>query len=109
MSATIDIKTLLFLILGIALLVLIIYLIQLTRKCITAMNHTNKILEDASVVTELASKRSKDVDGIIDNVSESVGSISKAIKGEQNTFAAIASIVKSAAAVKNAFTKETQE
>ena len=73
------------------------------------MNHTNKILEDASVVTELASKRSKDVDGIIDNVSESVGSISKAIKGEQNTFAAIASIVKAAAAVKNAFTKETKE
>lgn len=106
MNATIDIKTLLFLVVGIALLVLIIYLIQLTRKCITAMNHTNKILEDTSVVTELASKRSRDVDGIIDDVSESVGSISKAIRGDQNTFAAIASVIKAAAAVKNAFTKE---
>lgn len=106
MNATIDIKTLIFLIIGIALLVLIIYLIQLTRKCIIAMDHTNKILEDASTMTELASKRSKDIDSIIDDVSESVGSISKAVRGDQNIFAAVASVVKAAAAVKNVFTKE---
>ena len=65
MNVMIDLKTLFLIVLGIALLVLIVYLIQLTRKFLTSMDHTINILEDVATITDLAAKRSKDVDGII--------------------------------------------
>ena len=106
MNVMIDSKTLFLIVLGIALLVLIIYLIQLTRKIMTSMDHTINILEDVAIVTDLAAKRSKDVDGIIGDVSESVESLSQAVKGDQNIFSAISSVIKAVAAVKNAGSKE---
>ena len=86
MNVMIDLKTLFLIVLGIALLVLIVYLIQLTRKLLTSMDHTINILEDVATITDLAAKRSKDVDGIIGDVSESVESLSKAVKGDQKYF-----------------------
>ena len=106
MNVMIDLKTLFLIVLGVALLVLIIYLIQLTRKIMTSMDHTINILEDVAIVTDLATKRSKDVDGIIGDVSESVESLSQAVKGDQNIFSAISSVIKAVAAVKNAGSKE---
>ena len=106
MNVMIDLKTLFLIVLGIALLVLIIYLIHLTRKIMTSMDHTINILEDVAIVTDLAAKRSKDVDGIIGDVSESVESLSQAVKGDQNIFSAISSVIKAVAAVKNAGSKE---
>ena len=94
MNVMIDLKTLFLIVLGIALLVLIVYLIQLTRKLLTSMDHTINILEDVATITDLAAKRSKDVDGIIGDVSESVESLSKAVKGDQNIFSAISSVIK---------------
>ena len=106
MNVMIDLKTLFLIVLGIALLVLIVYLIQLTRKLLTSMDHTINILEDVATITDLAAKRSKDVDGIIGDVSESVESLSKAVKGVQNIFSAISSVIKAVAAVKKAGSKE---
>ena len=106
MNVMIDLKTLFLIVLGIALLVLIVYLIQLTRKLLTSMDHTINILEDVATITDLAAKRSKDVDGIIGDVSESVESLSKAVKGDQNIFSAISSVIKAVAAVKKAGSKE---
>lgn len=106
MNVMIDLKTLFLIVLGVALLVLIIYLIQLTRKIMTSMDHTINILEDVAIITDLAAKRSKDVDGIIGDVSESVESLSQAVKGDQNIFSAISSVIKAVAAVKNVGSKE---
>ena len=106
MNVMIDLKTLFLIVLGIALLVLIVYLIQLTRKLLTSMDHTINILEDVATITDLAAKRSKDVDGIIGDVSESVESLSQAVKGDQNIFSAISSVIKAVAAVKNVGSKE---
>ena len=106
MNVMIDLKTLFLIVLGIALLVLIVYLIQLTRKLLTSMDHTINILEDVATITDLAAKRSKDVDGIIGDVSESVESLSKAVKGDQNIFSAIYSVIKAVAAVNKAGSKE---
>ena len=88
MNVMIDLKTLFLIVLGIALLVLIVY------------------LKDVATITDLAAKRSKDVDGIIGDVSESVESLSKAVKGDQNIFSAISSVIKAVAAVKKAGSKE---
>ena len=54
MNVMIDLKTLFLIVLGIALLVLIVYLIQLTRKLLTSMDHTINILEDVATITDLA-------------------------------------------------------
>lgn len=102
MNVTIDVKMLIFAIVGIALIVLIIYLIQLARKLMVTLEHTNKILEDTQTVTELAAKRSKDVDEIISEITESLSTVSKTVRGDQNVFAATAAVIKAAAAVVNA-------
>ena len=100
MSVTIDLKTLLIALVLIALIILIIYAILMIRKLMVTLTHTNKILEDLEVVSEIASARSQDVDGIITNVSSTVADLSDAVKGNQGTMSAVASIVKSAASIK---------
>ena len=102
MSVTIDIKVLALVVIAAAVLVLIAYLIKLLRRLIVAVEHTNKILEDVEVVSEIAADRSKDVDGIISNVSDSVESIKDALSGKENMFTALTSFVKSLMMLKNA-------
>ena len=102
MSVTLDIKVLAFITIAIVLVVFLIYLIQLMRKLIVTVNRTNKILEDAEVISNIAADRSKEVDGIISNVSESVSTMAAAIKEKQNIIAAVTSMVKSLVMLKNA-------
>lgn len=71
-------------------------------KLTVTLEHTNKILKDAEVITEIAAKRSKDLDGILNDVSESVSEITDTIKGRQNTVSALVSVIKAAIAVKKA-------
>lgn len=105
MNVTIDLKILALVIISIALVVLIIYLIQVMRRLLVTLDKTNKILADAEIISDIAANRSKDVDGIISNVSESVASVSEAVKGNKNAFAAAAAVAKAVMAVKNAVTK----
>ena len=100
MSVTLDLKTLLIALVLIALIILIIYAIVMVKKLLVTLNHTNKILEDFEVVSGIASERSQDLNGIISNVSGTVADLSDAVKGNQSTVSAIASIAKSAASIK---------
>ena len=100
MSVTLDLKTLLIALVLIALIVLIIYVIMLVKKLMVTLANTDKVLEDLEVVTSIAAERSQDVDSIITNVSGTVADLSDAVKGNQSTVSAIASIVKSAASIK---------
>ena len=109
MNVTIDLKILALVIISIALVVLIIYLIQVMRRLLVTLDKTNKILADAEIISDIAANRSKDVDGIISNVSESVASVSEAVKGNKNAFAAAAAVAKAVMAVKNAVTKEEKK
>ena len=109
MNVTIDLKILALVIISIALVVLIIYLIQVMRRLLVTLDKTNKILADAEIISDIAANRSKDVDGIISNVSESVASVSEAVKGNKNAFAAAAAVAKAVMAVKNAVTKEEEK
>ena len=109
MNVTIDLKILALVIISIALVVLIIYLIQVMRRLLVTLDKTNKILADAEIISDIAANRSKDVDGIISNVSESVASVSEAVQGNKNAFAAAAAVAKAVMAVKNAVTKEEEK
>ena len=100
MSVTLDLKTLLIALVLIALIVLIIYAILMIKKLMITLTHTNKILEDFEVVSGIASERSQDLNNIVSNVSGTVADLSDAVKGNQTTVSAIASIVKSAASIK---------
>ena len=109
MNVTIDLKILALVIISIALVVLIIYLIQVMRRLLVTLDKTNKILADAEIISDIAANRSKDVDGIISNVSESVASVAEAVRGNKNAFAAAAAVAKAVMAVKNAVTKEEEK
>lgn len=109
MNVTIDLKILALAIISIALVVLIIYLIQVMRRLLVTLDKTNKILADAEIISDIAANRSKDVDGIISNVSESVASVAEAVRGNKNGFAAAAAVAKAVMAVKNAVTKEEEK
>ena len=106
MSVTLDLKLLLIALVLIALIVLIIYVIVLIKRLLGTLTHVDKILEDCEVVSGIASERSQDLDGIISNVSGTVADLSDAVKGNQSTVSAIASIAKSAASIKGMMSKD---
>lgn len=109
MNVTIDLKMLALVIISIALIVLIVYLIQAVRRLLVTLDRTNEILADVEVISDIAANRSKDVDGIISNVSESVSSVSEAVKGNRNTFAAAAAVVKAVLEVVKTVKKEEEK
>ena len=109
MDVTVDIKAVFIVLVLIALVVLIIYAIMMIKKLMITLEHTNKILEDVEVVSKIASERSQEVNNIISDVSGSVAGISDALKGNAGTVSAIASIVKSAAAIKGLMSKDKTE
>ncbi|MDR3294594.1 MAG: hypothetical protein LBT26_02020 [Clostridiales Family XIII bacterium] len=103
MDATITIKDAGLILLGIGLIILVFYLAYLVRNLVTTIKSVNRILADTEVISDIAAKRSKDVDKIIADVSASVGDISEILKGNQNTIAALTSIVNSLGSLKNLF------
>lgn len=106
MNVTVDLKTLGFILLIIAALILIIYLILLVRKLLVTLDHANKILVDLEDVSDIASRRGKEVDGVIGDVTDSVGSLAGAVKDKQNVVQATSSVVRAIASVKNAVSKD---
>ena len=106
MNVTIDIKVLAIIVIAVAVVVLVAYIIQALKKLMVTLDHTNKILEDVEVVSEIAAERSKDIDGIITDVTGSVNTISETIKGQQSTLAALTSLVNAVASIKGIVNKK---
>lgn len=95
---TIDVRTALIWLLLAALIVFVIYLTVAVKNLVTTIKKTNKILEDAAVVSEVAAKKAVEVDSIISDVQGAVSSISDAVQGT-STIGAVANIVKAAGSV----------
>lgn len=109
MDMTLTLKDAGLILIGAGLFILICYGISLMRNLIVTVRHTNKILEDAQVISKLAAERSKDVDKIIVDVASSASSISKNIKGNQSTVAALTSIVNSITSFKKLMKKSDEK
>ena len=105
----IDAKTLLVILVLIALVVLIVFAIALIKKLMGTLDRVNQVLEDAQVVSDIAATRSKDIDGIVENVSGSVSEISGALKGNQSTISAVMGFAKSLASLKGVADKNKKE
>lgn len=108
MSVTIDLKALVLIIVAIAVVVLVVYLVRLLRKLMVTLDETNQVLQDVQVITDIAAARSKDIDGIVENVSDTVGSVSEALKGNQGVVAALTAILKAVALIRNAISKDNK-
>lgn len=106
MNVTIDIRILALALVAIAVIALIVYLIMLVKKLLVTLDHANKILADVEVVSEIASTRSKEVDQLIGDVTDSADALAKACKEKQNVVKATTSVVKAAVSVKNAISGE---
>ncbi|MGN0658858.1 MAG: hypothetical protein ACI4LA_04560 [Emergencia sp.] len=94
MTVTIDVKSALIFLLLAALIVLVVYLIIIARNLVKTIKETNKILEDASVISGVAAEKSVQIDGIVSDVQSAVSDLSQAVKGQQNMMGAAANLVK---------------
>jgi uncharacterized protein YoxC len=106
MDAQISVSTLLLVLLGVGGVILIIYLIVLVRNLNETLKKANIVIEEAHVVTEIAAKRAQEIDGIVDDVSSSVKSISDNLKGNISFAKIIAAIVNLGTSIKG-FTEKT--
>jgi len=105
MNTTITLGDAGLILIGLALLVLIIYCIAFVKCLIPAVKNMNKILEDTQVISGMAAENAKEAQKIIDDLSDSVGSISEIIKGNQSIVAALTSIVNAIGSFRNLLKK----
>ena len=100
----INVRDVLLILVLIAVLILVVYLILLVKKLMITADKANKVLDDTSVVSEIAAKDVKAIDGAVTNISSTVNGISNElgkstgfIKTATNVgkaFASVASYVK---------------
>jgi hypothetical protein len=101
MNTAITLRDAGLIILGIGLIILVFYGAYLIRHLVATVKSLNKILADTEVISEIAARRSKDVDKLIGDATESVGSFADIVKGNQNAIAALTSIVNALGSLKN--------
>ncbi len=105
MEIVISLKELGLIILLIFLIVLVVYTIGVMRNLVVTIKKANKILEDTEVITEIAATRAKQADVAVGDLSEALGIVSSAVKGNQSTVMAFTNAVNAVTAIKNAFCK----
>ena len=104
---TIDLKTLGFIVLGIALLILLIYLILLVRKAIDTLKRADVVLDDCQDVTGVASTRVIQLDGAVDDLSDSITGVADAFRGGQEKGKSLGTVLNAAGAIKDILTKDS--
>ena len=105
MEITISLKDAGLLIIGVGLILLIGYCVAFMRGLVITVKNTNKILEDAQVISNIAAEKSKEIDRMVDDVTSSVGKFSEAVKGNQNIVSALTSVVNATASLRNLIKK----
>lgn len=90
-----------WLLIGTALFIMLIYIIILIRNFIPVAKKLDKILEDVEEITDIASQSTKNVQSALNNLTESAGILSDAIKNNQNIVTALTSLFNAITALKN--------
>ena len=67
MNAMISLKDAGLIVLFVALIIFVIYMIFVAKNLVVTVKSLNRVLEDTEVITDVAQKRTTDVDGIIDD------------------------------------------
>ncbi len=105
MDTTITLGDAGLILMGIALVILLFYCIALVKNLIPAVKTLNKILEDTQIITGVVAESTESAQKMLADVSESVGTVTKAIKGNQNVIQALTSLVNALTALKNLLKK----
>jgi len=105
MDISISIKDLILVLLGAGGLVLIIYLVFLVKNLITTLKSANVVLKDVETISAIAAKRAQDIDGIVDDVVDSVGTVAKNLKGKESLSKTISSAIGFLTSLKGLFSK----
>ncbi len=91
---TIDLKYTLICLVLFALFVLLIALVILVKNLISAVRNLNKVIDDASVVSQVASERVSQVDGIVGDLGEALNQVVEAMKGNRSLIGAVTNVAK---------------
>ena len=97
MTITITPQAVAWFVIAVLGMVLLIYLILLLKKVIETLKAVDALLSDAKTVTEVASRRTKDIDGMVDGIVEAAGIVADGVKGNQNIAKAASGIVNATA------------
>ena len=97
MTITITPQGVAFAVIAVLAAILLVYLILLLKKLIGTLQMLDAVLEDTKAVTEVASRRTKDIDGMVDGLVEAAGILADGVKGNQNIAKAATGIVNAAA------------
>lgn len=96
MTVTITLKGVLLTIIAVLAIVVLIYIIALLRKLIGTLKQVDDILADTQKVTAIASDRVQQVDGVMDDLGDTVTVMVDAVKGNQSVVAALTHIIDAA-------------
>ena len=100
MDTAITLKDAGMILIGAGVVILIAYCIAFMKNLTITIKHTNKILEDAQVISKIAANKSKDADKLLTDAAASVGSFVETVKGNQSKLAAFTSIINALASLK---------
>lgn len=92
MYVTVPLKDICLIVLLIALIIMVVYLITLFRNLSKTAKKSYEVLEDVKTVTEITEKRTVELDETIGNVTDTLNTVSNAIKGQENIFKQLSTI-----------------
>ncbi len=90
---------------GIAVIIMIVYITILIKNLIPAVKKMNSVLEDIEIITNMASQSTKNVQIAINNLSESASILSDSVKNNQNVVIALATAINAVTSLKNILMK----
>lgn len=98
---TLTLKDILWFLIGIGAIILIIYLAILLKNLLQTVKKTNRILDDATVVTNITATRATEVNGAVSDLAGALSSVANSFKGNQNTMAAFSTLVNAIGSLKS--------
>ncbi len=81
-------REVLLMIIAILVIVLLIYIIALVRKTIASLAKLDGVLDDAKKITQIASERAEQVDGIMEGIGGAVGQAVNVMRSSKSNIAA---------------------
>lgn len=98
---TLTLKDIIWFLIGIGAIVLIIYVAVLLKNLLQTVKKTNRILDDASVVTNITANRATEVNGAVSDLAGSLGAVANSFKGNQNFMAAFSNLINAIGSLKS--------
>ncbi len=96
MEITLTLQDLGFIAIGVALFVLICYGIAVLKNLLVTVKHTNQVLTDMEEISKIAAARAGDLDKAVDEMAQTVSSVSATLKGNGSSLKAITNMINAA-------------